>query len=146
MMTKADFETAKLFIYTDIQREINLARTKIGSGNFLAALGLLCYTEFAGGLIPGNSKKSAGAKFNDFFDLLGYRYKNFRLKHNAYSIFRCGLAHEYFVKKDCIIAIFITGNRIGIGRGKKGNYYFAVERYFQDFKKAFDKLGRVLYP
>lgn len=66
MISKADFLQAKNFIYTDIQREIDLVSTKWGSGNFLAALGLLCYTEFAGSFIPENVGKGAGVKFNTF--------------------------------------------------------------------------------
>jgi hypothetical protein len=34
------------FIFGDIQREINLARSRHTAGNLLSALGLLCYTEF----------------------------------------------------------------------------------------------------
>ena len=43
------------FMKTDIKREIDLARLKKPSGNFLCALGLLCYTEAMGFIIMGES-------------------------------------------------------------------------------------------
>jgi hypothetical protein len=61
VLSKARFTQAKLFICTDIEREIQLAtadKTALqslgvhpGGANFLAALGLLCYTEFFGKLL-----------------------------------------------------------------------------------------------
>lgn len=143
-MTKADFLQAKGFIYSDIERELKLAKSGKDAGNFLAALGLLCYTEFAGKLKYGSG--AASRNFNQFFDELGYRYKKFRSNHNVYDIFRCGLAHEYYVKKTCQIAMFGAGKRIGIGRARSKVYYLVVEKYFEDFKNAFEKLERYLYP
>lgn len=64
-MKRDEFIQAKTFIFADIRREIKLAEVSeqqagreslialgipLGCGNFLAALGLLCYTEFAGKL------------------------------------------------------------------------------------------------
>src|SRR5437899_1268126 len=102
VMEKSQFLEAKGFMFSDIEREIQLARAdkqtlgslgvNPGGGNFLAALGLLCYTEFGGKLQFGH--KSASKNFNDFFDLLGTAYNTFRKEHNVYDIFRCGLAHE----------------------------------------------------
>lgn len=143
-MTKRNFIQAKSFIYADIERELALARSKKDGGNFLVALGLLCYTEFAGKLKYGSA--AASRNFNQYFDELGYKYRNFRARYNVYDIFRCGLAHEYYVKGTCQIAIFGAGKRIGIGRSRSGIYYFVVEKYFEDFKKAFDKLEKHLYP
>lgn len=146
-MNKADFLQAKGFIYADIQREINLAKSRKNASNFLCAVGLLCYTEFAGGLKRGRfARGEAAANFNEFFDTLGYRYRNFRASCDVYDIFRCGLAHEYYVKRDCTIAMLHASKRIGIGKKRSGEYYFIVEKYFQDFKRAFDKLGKLLYP
>jgi len=149
---------ARNFIYVDIQREINLAYASeskykkplikhlighTGGGNFLAALGLLAYTEFAGKL-KYNCKKENGESwasenFNRFFDELGIEYNNFRNTHDVYNIFRCGLAHEYYVKKSCTIFMIKGEEKCGIGR-LDGRYYFVVERYFEDFKCAFDRL------
>jgi len=160
-MNKQDFLLAKQFIFSDIERELQLARTdpakldalgvNSGGGNFLAALGLLCYTEFAGKLKYNrkktNGKDSAADNFNLFFDDLGTEYKTFRILGNdVYGIFRCGLAHEYYVKRNCTIAMLWQGTRPGIGKDPCGTYWFIVEKYFQDFKKAFQALETQLYP
>ncbi len=96
-MTRDEFIQAKLFMFSDIDREIALARAdgnalqavsvRSGGGNFLAALGLLCYTEFGGklqfGVTRPNGTDVASANFNQFFDLLGTDYQSFRAKHNV---------------------------------------------------------------
>jgi len=160
-MNKFGYLQAREFIYRDIQREINL--TKIsdtkkgkenlekligfsGGANFMAALALLCYTEFAG-LVKYEKKKINGephssANFNFFFDDLGDEYKRFRKKHNVYKIFRCGLAHGYFIKHSySCIAMQVDKATCGVGIDASGQYYFCVEKYFEDFQRAFDALG-----
>ena len=101
-MNRNDYLKAKNFIYNDIQREINLAIASQnfikkhilkflvkndGGGNFMAAMALLSYTEFAGKIKFGH-KKTDGSdhstkNFNDFFDELGPEYKNFRSSNNV---------------------------------------------------------------
>jgi len=86
------YDQACQFISTDIGRELDLARLNArgelgipiapGGGNLLAALGLLCYTEFAGKLRFGY-KKANGAdaskrNFLGLFDLLGPTYAALR--------------------------------------------------------------------
>jgi hypothetical protein len=130
-MNKEDFSQAKGFIFSDIERELQLACTdpgtlkaigiNSGGGNFLAALGLLCYTEFAGKLKynrkKDNGNDSPAENFNLFFDDLGTDYKTFRILGNdVYGIFRCGLAHEYYVKGNCTIFMLSQGSRLGIGK------------------------------
>jgi len=118
-MTREEFVQARQFAFADIRRELALARAcasatgsaalssvgiPLGGGNFLAALGLLCYTEF-GGKLRYDCKRSDGRdhaseNFNRFFDDLGTSYKALRAaRHNVYDVFRCGLAHEYYVKR-----------------------------------------------
>lgn len=88
------------FIFSDIQREINLARSGEDAGNFLASLGLLCYTEFLGGIaIRSFRRRSSKKRFDIFFNSMGKNYEDFNKKVNVYDIFRCGMAHEYFIKK-----------------------------------------------
>jgi hypothetical protein len=154
-MDKEAFEQVKLFIFSDVEREIQLARASQanesalrslgitpGGGNFLAALGLLCYTEFGGKL--KYRKKTASENFNKFFDYLGPDYKAFRAsfkrQNDIYEVFRCGLAHEYYVKKSCDIAMLASGPGPGIGRDSSGRFYFIVESYCRDLKRAFDQL------
>jgi hypothetical protein len=102
MVDAIAFDQAALFMFSDIEREIQLAKADAqslralgvtpGGGNLLAALGLLCYTEF-GGKLKFNRPK-ASANFNEFFDCLGPAYLSFRKSHNVYDVFRCGLTHE----------------------------------------------------
>jgi hypothetical protein len=156
-MTRDEFLQAKLFIFADVEREIQLAqldRAKLdalgvnpGGGNFLAALGLLCYTEFAGKLRFGVKRPDgsdvASANFNQFFDLLGADYQAFRTGEKVYDVFRCGLAHEYYVKKNC--SIYMLGDGAGIGKEPGGRYFFTVEAYCRDLKAAFEALQVHLY-
>lgn len=164
-MDKSSFKQAKEFICSDIRREIALAyfsennrKRKFlekmgvnpGGGNFLAALGLLCYTEFAGKLrykVKKKGKDVASANFNKFFDDLGPSYRAFRnAGNNVYSVFRCGLTHEYYVKSNCDISMMKGQAKIGLGKRGNGRLWFNVEKYFKDFKRAFDRLETVLFP
>ena len=160
-MNKHLLDQAKGFIYTDIQRELSLAslnndsvksldelHVNPGGGNFLCALALFCYIEFAGKL-KYNLKKSNGdsyssGNFNAFFDDLGTSYKLFRSSfpksNDVYDIFRCGLAHEYYVKQSCGVYMFGNKKYSGIGKTKSGNFYIVIQNLFDDFKKEFNQL------
>ncbi len=166
-ISKEDFLQAKKFIIRDLEREIQLAKLneadkKVlpdlgvhpGGGNFLAALGLLCYTEFGGKLRFGSKlndgRDHASKNFNEFFDLLGDEYKDFRVKqkkhnHDVYNIFRCGLVHEYYVKHSTDIAMLARGAGPGIRIKEDGRYVFVVERYFNDLRRAFEDLQAFLF-
>jgi hypothetical protein len=163
-MDQATFQRAKLFAFRDIQRELSLARAseteegrgvlsqlgiEPGGGNFLAALGLLCYTEFGGKLKYDcrhpNGREHASENFNRFFDELGTGYQALRAAgHNIYDIFRCGLAHEYWVKRACTIAMLEGGHQAAIYVQPDGRYMFAVEQYYRDLAAAFDSLEAYL--
>jgi hypothetical protein len=129
-MHYSDFIEAKRFICADIEREIRLAYASqrddfkvavqpfaipLGGANFLAAMGLLSYTEFAGKLKYNEKKKNgkdcAKQNFNRFFDDLGLGYKQFRAScPDVYDIFRCGLVMSTTRR---IAATYICrGNRI----------------------------------
>lgn len=141
-MNRDRFLQAKEFIFSDIERELNLAKSGQGAGNFMCALSLLCYTEFMGG-VRRNLFKQGEAKnnFNSFLQELGEDYSSQTI--DVYSIFRCGLAHEYFVKEDC--TVYMLGNKrpaLGI---EAGRYYFVVEQYFADFKAAVLVLEQQLF-
>jgi hypothetical protein len=152
-MTRDEFIQAKTFIFRDVEREIELAKADAaaleaqgvtpGGGNFLAALGLLCYTEFGGKLrfnVMRNGREVASANFNQFFDLLGAPYQAFRTQHNVYDLFRCGLAHEYYVKKSCTIAMLEGTPGAGLRIDASGRYWVVVESYCRDLRKAFEDL------
>lgn len=168
------------FILADIEREIAFAesglqvegnkRTYSGGGNYLCALGLLCYTEFMGAIYLGTFNKSPHQLFNAFFYLMGPNYKAFdeqlgkqpsmrnrKNKLSVYEVFRCGMAHEYFIKRSGVIfmpskkvnlvatldteepslkvapSVLIGPVPSGIGRLSDGQYFFNVEQYYMDF-------------
>ena len=156
----------------DIVREIEWAREGKPAGNALCALGLLAYTEFMASLLPEARRPQGGARqqFDAFFRELGVEYAAFldSASINVYDTFRCGLAHEYFVKRTCTIAMLnspagvleVKGPRTdsghivhraevalvmkpascGIGMAHNGSLYFIVEKYYQDFRAACERL------
>ncbi|MFQ6122421.1 MAG: hypothetical protein ACE5LA_05105 [Dehalococcoidales bacterium] len=131
------------FMYHDIDTAI------CGKANFLAALGLLEYTEFFGGLVIGelgkpnkrNRYKPLKDRFNAFFNdkYLGLEYGKLKCQLDIYDVFRCGLAHEYFAKGSSPI---IMHNRppqpCGIMK-INGRWVFIVEKYYEDFKAGVGK-------
>ena len=157
------------FMCADIERELNLARAGQPAGNFLCALGLLCYTEFMGGLLLKNVCVKPKKRFDAFFDYIGPDYRKFGQTCTVYDVFRCGLAHEYFVKRECTIfmlngpdpltvagitrmgpSMYIPDAtlqppiKVGIGRASNGRYFFIVEQYYQDFRDACKRLLKEL--
>ncbi len=86
--------------------------------DFLTAFGLMSYTEFVGGLISGNAGQRGHAERNFYegYNRLGPAYirfdrivrRRFRRRatkpRNVYDVIRCGLVHEYFIKKNFVIA------------------------------------------
>ena len=139
----------------DIEREIELARKCHKAGNVLCALALTAYTEFMGRKLRFSGRPPSKDKqfFDAFFKTLGSEYEELLLTVNVYNIFRCGLVHEYFVKRSCTITMLNTPNkpleiagqpptsvprpvRCGIGVASNGSYYFVVEKYLEDFKNA----------
>src|SRR5207245_7473049 len=114
---------------------LQAAGVRPGGGNFLAALGLLCYTEFGGRL--KYNRPTASENFNLFFDDLGAGYKAFRKAgHNVYDIFRCGMAHEYMIKRPGAIAMLGAAAPEGIRLMSDGRFEFIVERYYLDLKRS----------
>ena len=156
----------------DIERELRWAMEGKPAGNALCALGLLSYTEFMATLLPATRRPTGGARqhFDAFFRELGGPYADLIDKQgiNVYDIFRSGLAHEYFVKGNCTVAMLNSspGNLevkgswnlsitppsrsasvfvakpadCGVGVAGNGSYYFIVEKYYEDFRGACEKL------
>ncbi|MBD3251907.1 hypothetical protein GF380_05675, partial [Candidatus Uhrbacteria bacterium] len=95
----------KKFMFTDMKREIDLARKGYDAGNFLCALGLFCYIEFAGSQVCPNTKTKK-EQFNSFLKKMGKDYEELiDAEIDIYGDLRCGLAHSYFVGKSCTIAM-----------------------------------------
>jgi hypothetical protein len=67
----------KSFMYSDIEKTLEQAKSSKGAPNFLLALGLCCYTEFWGKLLLGISKGASKNPFVTFFNRLGTNYEVF---------------------------------------------------------------------
>lgn len=128
------------FIKGDIQREISLARSGDSGGNFLAALGLLCYTEFMGTMLL-KGKGTGRERFDAFSREMGEAYRELidKKKLNVYHKFRGGMAHVYFVT-DCDVKMVNNNYPAGIIIKPDGKYLFIVEKYFEDFMNACSRL------
>jgi hypothetical protein len=162
-ITKRAFDLSRQFILGDLRREVewgtawhdaarkpHLVAANIepsGGGNFLAALGALCYTEYGGWLQFG--KKQPSVNFNRFFNTLGSDYPAFNRAHNVYDTFRCGMAHEYFVKTLSFgISLdehppFPCEHHLNPPPGTP-EYLFHVGRYLIDLERAFQRLENTL--
>ncbi len=129
-------EIVKKLMYDDIEEAIK------GKANFLAALGLMAYTEFMGKLITGDTGSSSYNKpnFEEFIELFPEEYKEHR--YYLWNM-RNNLVHDYIVKK-----VRINNNP----DDPKGEHdyelscalfnnegEFNVNQYFKDFKKAVEK-------
>ena len=126
------------FIAGDVQREIDRARSLLPAGNFLCALALLCYTEVLGGVKRRTLARGEGrANFEAFFMTLGPAYDALQKRGlDVYSVFRCGMAHEYFAKGEATVTMLKGTEPAGIAQATTGQYFFCVERYFEDFIAA----------
>lgn len=160
-MDISEFRIATQVMFKGIERELQLARVRdehtlralggqLGGGNLLAAIGLLCYTEF-GGKLKFDCRKPDGAddsaeNFNRFFDELGPGYAALRASgRNIYAMFRCGLAHEYFTKRCNFTARLAPEIPAAIHQWSNGGYVFALEQYCHDLRHAFDRLEQQLF-
>jgi len=133
------------WMYDDINAAID------GDANFLAALGLMEYTEILGGMVVTEKRikngitvnefpKECGKNFDAFLPYLGECYEKLdeNLKGGLYGRVRCGLAHEYFIKGSAEIHMDYKDN-IDCGiiwEKEKDCVHFYVKNYFEDFKKA----------
>jgi hypothetical protein len=138
-------------IVNDIPAAIN------GKANYLAALGLSNYTEIIGGLYSGDlsgKNNDLGQNYlkfiKDFFHsdyiLVDNNLRNDGLK-GLYSVVRCGLSHEYFIKK--ISKIEMDSHQalncsITYDPHANPQIVFYVNQYFHDFKNAFEKYYKKL--
>jgi hypothetical protein len=139
-------------MFSDIGREVALAQSGNGGGNFLAALGLLCYTEALGRLqnhVRSLSTTGAARNFEAFFDELGAfesvrPYKAWRCRwedatqRRVYDVLRCGMAHEYLPKVDTTAEM---GGETPMGVYEEGQQLVLnVDSYLRDFKSAATRL------
>ena len=102
-----------------------------GAADNLAALGLVAYTEFLGGLVTGDlgCHGTSGSNFRAFLPCLGSDYAGLAQQGvDIYERVRCGLAHEYFIKGESTIWSQASA-RCGIISSPDGPTYFIVSVY-----------------
>ncbi|MGA7367523.1 MAG: hypothetical protein WBX01_00200 [Nitrososphaeraceae archaeon] len=162
-MTLADnkiiefLNTFRNFVVHDITNAIT------GKANYLAALGLSVYTEQLGGLYNGDFDNLAGNYTSfiiDYFDPLYQQqeknavnyinnhlnnFPKLRIKQKKpvsglYTLIRSGLVHEYFIKGESTIFMHLANANCGIliDDNVSPKLKFIVEKYFDDFRQAFD--------
>jgi hypothetical protein len=143
------------FIPNDIRRALDDAKA-----NYLAALGLLSYTEILGGFISGNGARTGHAARN-FKAALQRFPSEYGLVDKAlvvidadgkqqtgiYSIVRCGLVHEYGVKAPSIVYASSDGvakpDRYGVAVvTENGRRVIEINchEYARDFQVAVDSV------
>jgi len=134
------------FMFNDINAAIN------GKANFLAALGLMEYTEILGGFVTGKLReKKPGTQQNNFkafLPYLGQFYINLNKEIDLYHRVRCGLAHEYFIKGPATIWMSSDSPLSGgiLYEKDKDWVHFVVTKYFDDFKSAVEIYhGQLVY-
>ncbi len=125
------------FIYRDIKREIDAARSGNPGSSLLAVLGLLSYTEFMGNVsLQGDG--SYTKQFKAFLRRMGQEYARLvdAKELDVYRVFRGGMVLSYFAK-DCEIKMLNDSDYpCGIIVKADGKYLFVVEKYFEDFANA----------
>ncbi len=136
MLRKEEVEflsKTRLFMFNDL-------RLAIGCGaNFLIAAGLSIYTEAWGHLLVEPNTKSSDA-YKAFFEYMGNNYRkliNSDEGKRIYNEVRCGLAHEYTIKKNAIIVMGV--GQCGIEILQDGTIKFNIITYFHDFFRAIDR-------
>lgn len=160
------FETMSCWMIEDTKRAMFQAKA-----NFLVAQGLLNYTEVIGSFILPNG--SSGERFDAFFSRMDVtyvalirRFNNRRPtnRHIVYDDLRCGLTHEYAIKRKKFIVYNYGGdqeltdqeiNRLGININgttvtcetgvihswdhRRGVWHFIDPKYWLDFRIALEQ-------
>lgn len=160
------FEIMTRWMIEDTKRAMFQAKA-----NFLVAQGLLNYSEVIGSFLVPNG--NAGERFDAFFDRMGNEYaallrrfngRRRRNPHIVYDDLRCGLTHEYAIKRKKFIvynhggpndltdaqienlAIDIAGVRTQCLAGiihsweqGKGVWHFIDPKYWLDFRRALER-------
>ena len=83
-------------------------RQSTGNANYLAALGLVAYTEFMGGLINGTlgHRGKSKKRFYALWDRMGPEYQSVAAKRafvKIHSDVRSGLVHSYLIAQDSVV-------------------------------------------
>lgn len=115
------------FIFNDIRAAID------GKANYLAALGLVAYTEFMGGLVIGDlAREGSRQKRLAFLSRMGAKYDE--VSGEVWERVRNGLVHSYFIKQDSTVVM--EGERGAGLESRDGKIVFRVKAFYGDFQAA----------
>lgn len=119
-----------------------------GEAHYLAALGLSAYTEYVGGLFRKKFKEgNSEDNYNEGLKRMGKNYEELvnqfdrNDKGLPYKRIRCGLIHEFFIKKTSII--FLDKNcqaKCGLEIDTDDKIKFYLNTYYKDLKALLEKL------
>jgi len=129
-------ESQKAILHVFDEHVFGAMRTELdcalrGGAANLAALGLVTYTEFLGGILTGNlgRRDASGSNFRAFLPYLGADYKELAVHGiDIYERVRCGLEHEYFIKGESTVWSEASAP-CGIISSANGPTYFIVSVY-----------------
>jgi len=129
-------ESQKAILHLFDEHIFGVMRTELdwalrGGAANLAALGLVAYTEFLGGILTGDlgRRDASGSNFRAFLPYLGADYVALaRRGVDIYERVRSGLAHEYFIKGESTIWPQASAP-CGIISSVNGHTYFIVSVY-----------------
>jgi hypothetical protein len=128
------------YIFGFMRGDINAAIDR--GAYYLAALGLVSYTEVLGGLLTSNLgvERTSRKNFKAFLPYLGEGYVALEKKGiDVYGDVRCGLVHNYFIKTDSLKGASTIweadpkSSSPGIVASSKGPTSFYVNIYARDF-------------
>lgn len=138
-VTKNELGQFISFAFSDIDNSIEKAKS-----NFLCALGLMCYTEYIGGVIRNKVDiiRESKNNFNTALYKMGPGYEKFdELLINltgldTYTMIRCGLVHNYYAKNFMVISAH-TKNKssLGLGFNQDNTPGIAVKNYARDLRE-----------
>lgn len=120
------------YVFGFMRSDVNAAIG--GDANYLAALGLVTYTEILGGFRTGKLglQGHSAANFHAFLPYLGKEYLDFRSRGvDLYEKVRCGLVHQYFIKGESSIWMEADGP-CGIISSPDGPTMLFVRVYCRD--------------
>src|SRR5207249_11650049 len=81
-------------------------------------------------------QRFAKRNFNGFYGRMGESYRSFGKTVDVYDVFRCGMVHEYTMKRSADIFMLRADEPCGLGQRANGRLFFVVERYLDDFMAA----------
>ena len=104
---------------------------------YLSALGIASYSEYLGGLLT-NNLGSNGDNFKAFFLRMNPNYPKMNNDVNLYKRIRCGLVHEYFIKKSANIRSLQKEEttKDGVILHQDGRLEIIIDNLFNEFKNT----------